>query len=183
MARAPHHRSTTTTTKRELVHTDVDGPLTASLGGSVYFVTLMEDSTGFITATPIKSKVMVPDVLKARIKQLETLTGLKVKRVRHDGAKEDVSRDLQAWYEDKGITSEKTAPYSSRHNGKAERANRYIMERVRSALLDAGAEKELWAEALSSVIHVLNRSPKEGQDVTSLKALKGRHPDVKGFCG
>jgi len=97
----------------------------------------MEDSTGFITATPIKSKGMVPDVLKARIKHLETLTGLQVKRVCHDGAKEDVSRDLQAWNEDKGSTPEKTAPQSSQQNGKAERANRYIMERVRAALLDA----------------------------------------------
>jgi len=181
MARAPHHRSTTTTTKCELVHMDVDGPLTAALGGSVYFVTLIEDSTGFITATPIKSKSMVPDVLKARIEQLGTLNGLKVKRVRHDGAKEYVSRDLQASYEDKGITSEKTAPCASQQNGKAERANRYIMERIRAAVLDAGAEEELWAEALSSVIHVLNRSPKAGQEVTPLEAFTGRRRDVKGF--
>jgi len=55
------------------------------------------------------------------------------------------------------------------------------MERVRAALLDAGAEEKLWAEALSSVIHVLNRSPKAGQDVTPLEALTGRRPDVKGF--
>jgi len=143
MARFPHHRSTTTTTKCALVHTDVDGPLTASLGGSVYFVTLLEDSTGFMTATPIKSKGMVPDVLKARIKQRVTLTGLQVKRVRHDGAKEYGSRDFQAWYEDKGVTFEKTAPYSLQQNGEAERANRYIMERVRAAALDAGAEQEL----------------------------------------
>jgi len=144
-------------------------------------MTLMEDSTGFITATPIKTKGMVSDVIKARITQLETLTGLEVKRVRHDGAKEYVSHDLKAWYDNKGITSEKTAPYSSQQNGKAERANRYIMERVRAALLDADAEEELWAEALSSVIHVLNRSPKAGKDVTPLEALTGRRPDVKGF--
>jgi len=104
-----------------------------------------------------------------------------VKRVRHDVAKEYVSHDPKAWYDDKGITSEKTAPYSSQQNGKAERANRYIMERVRAALLAAGAEEELWAEALSLVIHVLNRSPKAGQDVTPLEALTGRRPDVKGF--
>jgi len=143
MARSPHHRSTTTTTKCDWVHTDVDGRLRASLGGSVYLVTLMEDSTGLITTTPIKSKGMVPDFLKTRIRQLETLAGLNVKRVRHDGAKEYVSRDRQAWYEDKGITSEKSAPYSSQQNGKAERANRYIMELVRAALLDAGAEEDL----------------------------------------
>jgi len=144
-------------------------------------MTLMEDSTGFITVTLIMTKGMVPDVIKARITQLETLTGLKVKRVRHDGAKIYVSHDIQAWYDNKGITSEKTAPYSSLQNGKAERANRYVMERVRAALLDAGAEEELWAEAPSSVILVLNRSPKAGQHVTPLEALTGRRPDKKGF--
>ena len=72
MVRSPHHRSTTTTTKCKLVHTHADGPLTASMGGSVYFMTLMEEFTGFITATPRKTKGMVPEVLKARIKQLET---------------------------------------------------------------------------------------------------------------
>jgi len=144
-------------------------------------MTLMEDSTGFITVTLIMTKGMVPDVIKARITQLETLTGLKVKRVRHDGAKIYVSHDIQAWYDNKGITSEKTAPYSSLQNGKAERANRYVMERVRAALLDTGAEEELWAEALSSVILVLNRSPKAGQHVTPLEALTGRRPDKKGF--
>jgi len=106
MLQWPSPRSSTATTKCELVHTDIGGPLTESLGGSLYFMTALEDSTGFITATPIKTKGMAPEVLKTRIKQLETLTGVKVKRVRHDGAKEYVTNDLQAWYEDQGITSE-----------------------------------------------------------------------------
>jgi len=57
-------------------------------------------------------------VLKTRTKQLGTLTGVKVKRVCHDGAKEYVTNDLKAWYEDKGMTSEMTAPYKSQQNGK-----------------------------------------------------------------
>jgi len=141
----------------------------------------LEDSTGFITATPIKTNGMAPEVLKTRIKQLETLTGVKVKLVRHNGAKEYVTNDLRAWYEDKGITFEMTAPYKSQQNGKAERVNRTLMERVRAALLVACAEEELWAEALASVVHVLNRPPKAGLDVTPLEALTGRRPNVAGF--
>ena len=45
----------------------------------------------------------------------------------------------------------------------------------------SGAEEELWAEALASVVHVLNRSPKAGLDVTPLEALTGRRPNVSGF--
>jgi len=180
MVQSPSPRSSTATTKCELVHTEIGGPLTESLGGSLYFMTALEDSTGFITATPVKTKGMAPEVLKMRIKQLETLTGVEVKRVRHDGAKEYVTNDLKAWYEDKGITSEMTTPYKSQQNGKVERVNRTLMERVRAALLDAGAEEELWAEALASVVHVLNRSSKAGLDVTPLEALTGRRPNVAG---
>jgi len=55
------------------------------------------------------------------------------------------------------------------------------MERVRAALLDAGAEEKLWAEALASVVHFLTRSPTKGLVVTPLEALKGRSPNVLGF--
>jgi len=54
------------------------------------------------------------------------------------------------------------------------------MERGRAPLMQAGAEEEIWAEALSSFIHVLNRPPKAGQDVTPLQALTGKRPDGKG---
>jgi len=181
MVQAPHPRSSTQTTKFELVHTDVGGPLTESLGGSIYFITALEDSAGFITATPIKTKGMASKVLKTRIKQLETLIGVHVKRVRHDGSKEYLTNDLKAWYEDYGITSNMTAPYKAQQNGKAERVNRTLMERVRAALLYAGAEEEPWAEALASVFHVRNRSPKAGLDVTPLETLTGRRPNVLGF--
>jgi len=55
------------------------------------------------------------------------------------------------------------------------------MERVRAALLDAWEDEELWAEALASVVHVLNRLPKAGLEVTRLEALTGRRPNVSGF--
>ena len=181
MVQAPHPLCSTKTTKCELVHTDMGGPLTESLGGSIYFTTALEDSTGFITATPVSTKGMASEVLKTRIKQLETMTGVKVKRFRHDGAKEYLTYDLKVWYEDKGITLEMTAPYKAQQNGKAERVNCTLMERVHAALLDSGAEEELLAEARASVVHVLNLSPKAGLDVTPLEELTGRRPNVTGF--
>jgi len=96
MVEKPTFRSSTATTKCVLVHTDIGGPLTESLGGFIYFMTALEDSKWFITATPIKKKGMAPHVLKKRIKQLETLTSVKVKLVLHDGAKECVTNDLKA---------------------------------------------------------------------------------------
>jgi len=181
MAQAPHPRSSTKTIKCELLHTDVCGPLTESLGGCSYYMAALKDYTGFTTATPIKTSAMAPVVLTTRRKQLETLTEHIVKRVRHEGAKAYVTGDVKAWYDDKAITPEMTAPYKPQQNGKAERVNRTMLERVRAAMLDAGAEEELWAEALAAIVPVLNRSPKTGLDATPLEALTGRRRNVAGF--
>jgi len=48
MVQSPSPRSSTATTKCELVHTDTGGPRTESLGGSLYLMTARVDSTGFI---------------------------------------------------------------------------------------------------------------------------------------
>lgn len=60
MALSLHHHSKPTTNKCKLVHTDVDVPPKVSLGGSVYFLTIMEDSTGFITARSTKTNCNLP---------------------------------------------------------------------------------------------------------------------------
>jgi len=70
MVQSPSPRSSTAKTKCELLHTDIGGPLTESSGGSIFFISALEDSTGLITATPIKKKGMAPDVLKTRISSL-----------------------------------------------------------------------------------------------------------------
>ena len=110
MVQAPHSRSFTKTTKCELVHTDMGGPLTESVGGCIYFIFALEDRAGFITQTPIKTKEMASQVLKTRIKQLETLTSVTDKRVCHDGATENLTNELKAWYEAENSTSETTGP-------------------------------------------------------------------------
>jgi len=124
---------------------------------------------------------MASQVLKTHMKQLEKLTGVNVKRVRHDGAKEDLTNAPKAWYDDKGITSETTEPYKEQENRKAKRANRMLMEHMHAELLDGGAKEELWAEALASVVQVLNWSPRVVLDVTPLEALTGTRLNVSGF--
>jgi len=57
---------------------------------------LMEDSTGFITATSMNTKGMVPEVIKTRTPQLDTLTGPKVKRVRHNRTNKCIGHELNA---------------------------------------------------------------------------------------
>jgi len=119
--------------------------------------------------------------LKTRIQQLKTQTGVKVKRVRHDGAQQYVTDDENAFYEKMGIKLKMTAQFKSQRNGKAERVSRTPIQRVRAALLDAGADEELWAGAAACNGHVRNRSPNSGLDATPLDTFTGRRPNVSGF--
>ena len=50
-------------------------------------------------------------------------------------------------------------PKTPELNGLAERKNRTIMERVRSMLAHAKLPNTFWAEALSTTMYVINRSP------------------------
>lgn len=182
MSRAPFPESNTKTDVMELLHVDITGPFPASVGGSRYLIVLYEDAAGVTMGVPIRAKGDAGQVLKAKIPELERRSGKKLKRIRFDGAKEFITGNLKSWYGNKGIDVEITPPYSPQSNGKAERVNRTIKERVRAALVESGLGQELWAEAAVAATYVMNRSPKEGLDVTPWEAFTGERPDVSGLA-
>jgi len=95
-----------------LIHSDTSGPFTLSLGGALHFVTLLDDKTKLLLAVPIAAKCHVGAVLRAKIPMLERLCGDKAKRVRFDGAKEYVTKEMLDWYASASIDYEVTPPYS-----------------------------------------------------------------------
>ena len=70
-----------------------------------------------------------------------------------------MSKEIQTYFNKKGIQVEYTIPYSPMQNGVSERMNRTIMEKVRCMLLSAGLPKMLWSEALMAANFLINRSP------------------------
>ena len=60
----------------------------------------------------------------------------------------------------------------------AERANRSIVERARCMIFEAGLTKGFWAEAVSTAVYLLNRSPTQGHGVTPEEAWTGRKPNL-----
>lgn len=143
---------------------------------------MYEDSARLAMGVPIHTKSEAGRVLSNKIPELERRCGKKLKRIRFDGAKEFVTPKLLDWYRDRGIDHEGTPPYSPESNGKAERVNRTVMERVRAVLAETGLDEGLWAEATVAAIYVMNRTPKEGQDVTPWEAFTGERPDVSGMA-
>jgi transposase InsO family protein len=90
---------------------------------------------------------------------LATTTGLPVKSVICDNAKELTSQTLQNFYEQNGITGLTTAPYSSSQNGHAERALGTIQNAVRAALSHPEMPPRYWDYAALDAITKGNTQP------------------------
>lgn len=167
--------------KLEVIYSDVCGPMqTDSLGGNRFFVTFIDDFSRKIWAYLLKRKSEVFDTFVKFKNLVEKQSGLQIKTLRTDGGGEYVSDQFQDFCEKEGITHEVTPPYTPQHNGTAERRNRTIMNMVRCMLKCKNLPKNLWGEAVSNAVYVLNRSPtKRLVDVTPEEVWCGSRPSVE----
>jgi hypothetical protein len=153
--KTPFPTSDSKTTRRlELLHMDMCGPMQqSSLSGKHFLATFLDDYTKLSVVQTVARKSKVPAVIKEIISMLETRSGERLQRVRTDGGGEYVNAELQSYFRGRGITHEKTAPYSPQQNGAAERLNRTIIERTRAMLFAANLPINLWDEAAMGCRH------------------------------
>lgn len=143
----------------ELIHSDVCGPFkTRSLGGARYFVTFIDDYSRKLWVYTLRHKSQVVNVFKQFHALVERQTGKKLKCIKSDNGGEYIG-SLNRYCREQGIRHKTTPPKTPQLNGVAERMNRTLIERVRCLLSHAKLPKTFWAEALSTVVHVLNLSP------------------------
>ena len=107
-----------------------------------------------------------------------------IAKLRTDGGGEYTSREFTQYLRQKGIEAQVTAPYTPQSNGVSERANRTIMERVRSMISWARLPDSFWAEAVATATYVKNCTPIRGlEDLkrdfhTPFEGWFGRVPDL-----
>ena len=161
----------------ELLHTDLMGPFTPiSAGKSQYIITIMDDYSGFAAVKPLKHKSDASAALKHVVCLWERQLVKKVKCVRSDRGGEFVSFD--AYCTEVGIRREKSVAYCPQSNGKAERLNRTLTERVRGMLIASKIPKKFWGDAFDTAGLLYNLCPKVDRKETSYELFFGRKPDV-----
>ena len=128
--------------KLELVHTNLWGPSpVASLGGSRYYITFIDDSSRNVWVYFLKNKSNVFETFKKWKAMVETETSLKVKCLISNNGGEYIDEGFSGYYAAQRIRMEKTIPKTPQQNGVAERMNRTLNERARSMRLHAGLPK------------------------------------------
>ena len=146
----------------DLVHTDVCGPFkTPSLGGSLYFLVMVDDFSRMTFVFFMKRKSEAETMIRNFVAYAERLTGRKLKSIRSDNGGEYCSVSIRNYFASTGIAHEMTAPYSPQQNGVAERTNRILLDKARAMLLDLEVPQFLWAEAVSTATYLRNRTPSE----------------------
>jgi transposase InsO family protein len=149
---------------------------TNSIGGNRYFLLVIDEATCFSVLTLLKHKDDASDVLPDIFTQLETQTGKKVVHFRTDGGGEFVNNSFTYLLKQRGTIHEITTPYSPESNGRAERANRTIMEKVRCMLAGAGLPNMFWGEAAHHANLLRNLSPVTGRTKTPWELFFRRSP-------
>ncbi|CAB0015817.1 unnamed protein product, partial [Nesidiocoris tenuis] len=146
-----------------------------SIGGSNYFLTIVDDFTRYTQVYFLCSKDEVYDRISEFITQAERETGLKLKAIRSDNGTEFVNQRVEKLLKSKGIKHQRSVVMVPQQNGVVERAQRFIAERARCTLADAGLPKCYWAEAVSTAVYLNNRSPtKSVKNMMPIEAWTGK---------
>jgi hypothetical protein len=153
-----------------------------SLGGSIYYVTFIDDYSRKTWLYLLKSKDEVFSKFQEFKAEIENLTNKKIKTLRTDNGGEYTSKEFVAFYKSAGIRRELIVPHNLQQNGVAERKNRSIEESIKSLLNDQDRSMFLWGEAAMTAIYVQNRSPHRIlKDMTPKEAFSGKKPNVENF--
>ena len=173
------HSDNKTTKPLELIHMDLCGPMPVStFGGSKYVATFLDDYSGYSWTKLIKLKSDVTELVKSLFTNLETQSGLKIITVRTDNGGEYINNELESYFDSKGIVHQTTVPYTPEQNGKAERLNRTLMEKVRSMMADCDLPAEAWGEAMYTATYLRNRSPVTNKECTPFEVITGTKPNL-----
>ncbi|GFV14364.1 retrovirus-related Pol polyprotein from transposon TNT 1-94 [Trichonephila clavipes] len=133
---------------------------------------------------PVWFKNISPEVMDIYLadknsKMMSQGTGnVSAKTIRTDNGLEFVNEQLDTYLANSGIFHEKTIPYNSESNGKAERANRVLLERARSLLYESKLPLKFWAEAINCSTQVSNVTPRKGKEKIPLEIWTGNKPKL-----
>ena len=164
----------------ELIHADLCGPISpATIGGSHYFMLLVDDFSRWMWIYVIKTKNQALLMFDKFKRLVENSQNRCIKILRTDRGGEFLSTNFTRLCEDAGIDRQYTTPYTPQQNGVVERRNRTVVGMARSLLKSMSVPGEFWGEAVRQSVHLLNRLPTKALGSrTPLEIWHGKKPHL-----
>jgi transposase InsO family protein len=116
----------------DLVHSDLMELPVKTRGGMRYMLTFLDDHTSHAWISLIHKKSDAAKHIKEFVTMVETQFGKVMKEWQIDGGGEFASDELLEFLKQKGILIRKSLPYMHQQNGRAERFNRTITDKMQT---------------------------------------------------
>ncbi|PLW55770.1 hypothetical protein PCANC_01615 [Puccinia coronata f. sp. avenae] len=167
----------------QVIHGDIVGPITPSTNsGKRYFLTLIDQHTGYISVTLLKQKSDAMSAFLGFKRFFEKQTGHLIKKLITDGGGEFINKAFAELLDSSGIQHNVSPPYTPQHNGMAERANKTIINMARCMLSQSNLAKEWWGEAVCTAMSVTNCLPSVRRNkVSPIQLMFGKKPNYEVF--
>lgn len=173
------YKKITATKPIERVFTELVGPIKVeSMNHSKYFITLVDEYSGYSMVRFLKWKGQAADSLMEMILETEKLFNSKVDNLYLIRGKSV----LQKWLNSRGIVHELTTAYSPESNGRAERLNRTLMDSAGTIMVMYNSDEyeALWAEAINTSNYLRKRLKTRSSSLkrTPYEKIFGQRPSV-----
>lgn len=164
----------------EAIHADIAELPVLGFDGSRYAVTMLDDFTEWAELMPIRQKSEFFEQVRYFVEHNETPTR-RCKRIRLDRAGENQARSLKAWAESKAIELEYTDTEQHQANGRAERLNRTMSNKLQSTMQSANISERYWPLVLPHhSVYVRNRSPCSKR-ITPFELFNNHRPNLSNI--
>lgn len=127
----------------------------SSRTGRIYSMNVIDDFSSFVWSIPLCSKGEATTLFKHWLAAIELQTPHRLKCLVTDNG-ELTSTQIQNFCAERGILHLFTAPYTSAHNGRAERLHRTIMDKARAMRIACAAPLNMWDEFCATAAYLTN---------------------------
>ncbi|KAJ1689849.1 hypothetical protein LUZ63_014004 [Rhynchospora breviuscula] len=153
-----------------------------SLSKKRYVYVVVDDYSRFTWVFFLAHKEETFDYFVKFSNRVENEKGLKISRIRSDHGREFENAKFDELCIEKGYKQEFFAPRTPQQNGVVERKNRTLQELARTMLHEFAVPKFLWAEAVNTACHVVNRACIRSKlKKTPFELWVGRTPNISYF--
>ncbi|GJV60492.1 putative ribonuclease H-like domain-containing protein [Tanacetum coccineum] len=141
-----------------MLHMDLFGPtFVKSLMKKMYCLVVTDDYSRFSWVFFLATKDETSGILKSFITGVENLIDQRVKVIRCDNGTEFKNKEMNQFFERKGIKREFSVARTPQQNGVVERKNKTLIEAARTMLYDSKLPTTFWAEVVNTACYVQNR--------------------------
>ncbi|POV98101.1 hypothetical protein PSTT_14653 [Puccinia striiformis] len=136
---------------------------------SRFILTLVDNYSGYLAGFPLVKKDDTTDLLINLLELEKKRLGYLPSLICSDGGGKFMGNRLVDYLDKNHIQRLISEPYHPEHNGRAERANRTIVESMRATFRGSGIAKNFWHEIVKSCCLALNQIPRKGSSQSPWK--------------